>query len=59
MFIKRKGGRFFFFFVYKEKQKYYKERAKQENMFWISKLPLNTKSKEKGMTYVKPKEDNK
>lgn len=44
---------------YKEKQKYYKERAKQENVSWISKLPLNTKSKEKGMTYVKPKEEKK
>lgn len=44
---------------YKEKQKYYRERAKQEHVFWISKPPLYLKSKEKGRTYVKPKEENK
>lgn len=44
---------------YKEKQKYYKELAKQEKIFWISKPPLNLKSKEKGRTYVKPKEEKK
>lgn len=44
---------------YKDKQKFYKERAKQEKMFWISKLPENSKSKEKGRTYIKPKESDK
>ena len=59
MFIKRKDGIFLEFKDYKEKQKYYKELAKQERVFWISKPPLNLKSKEKGRTYVKPKEEKK
>ena len=41
---------------YKDKQKFYRERSKQEKMFHISKPPLNLKSKEKGYTYIKPKE---
>lgn len=44
---------------YKDKQKFYRERAKQEKVFWISKPPLNLNSKEKGRTYVKPKEEKK
>ena len=40
---------------YKDKQKFYRERAKQEKMFHISKPPLNLNSKEKGVTYIKPK----
>lgn len=42
---------------YKDKQKFYKERAKQEKVVWISKNPSYLKSKEKGRTYVKPKEN--
>ena len=45
---------------YKEKQAYYKNRAKQENMVWISKEPNFSKNKNtiiKGRTYVKPKEN--
>lgn len=44
---------------YKEKQQYFKERSKQENVIWISKLPKNSKSKEKGKTYINPKEAKK
>lgn len=44
---------------YKDKQKFYKERAKQEKMFWISKAALNLKIKDKGRTYIKPKEEKK
>lgn len=48
---------------YKEKQKYYRERAKQEKVFFISSEPLNPKHKrvglKKGITYVKPKGDDK
>ena len=42
---------------YKDEQKFYKELAKQEKVVWISKLPKNLNSKEKGRTYVKPKSD--
>lgn len=42
---------------YKDKQKFYKERAKQEKVIWYSKAPLRLKVKEKGRTYVKPKEN--
>ena len=45
---------------YKEKQAYYKNRAKQENMVWISIEPSFSKNKNtiiKGRTYVKPKEN--
>ena len=45
---------------YKEKQAYYKNRAKQENMVWVSKEPNFSKNKNtiiKGRTYVKPKEN--
>lgn len=44
---------------YKEKQKYYKERAKQQRNFFISTPPLYNNRKGvivKGETYVKPKE---
>ena len=44
---------------YKDKQKFYKERAKQEKMFFISKPPKILDKGEKGRTYVKPKEENK
>lgn len=45
---------------YKEKQAYYKQRAKQNTMVWVSKEP-DLKGKKnniiKGRTYVKPKEN--
>lgn len=45
---------------YKEKQKYYKERAKQSKLFWDSTGTINKGTKKKphfnGRTYVKPKE---
>lgn len=44
---------------YKDKQKFYKERAKQEKMFFISKPPKVLNKGEKGRTYVKPKEEEK
>ena len=48
---------------YKEKQKFYKARAKQENIFWISIDPIDYNKKrkgiKKGLTYVKPKESDK
>lgn len=44
---------------YKDKQKFYKERAKQQKVFWISKPPKFLDKGEKGRTYVKPKEENK
>ena len=48
---------------YKEKQKFYKARAKQETMFWISSAPINTQEKRKkirkGLTYIKPKGGDK
>ena len=40
---------------YKDKQKFYKIRSKQETNFWISKPPKTMK--DRGRTYVKPKED--
>lgn len=45
---------------YKEKQAYYKNRAKQKNMVWVSKEPNFSKNENtiiKGRTYVKPKEN--
>jgi len=46
---------------YKEKQKFYRARAKQENVVWISSEPINPRLKrkgiKKGLTYVKPKEE--
>lgn len=45
---------------YKEKQAYYKNRARQESMVWVSKEPNFSKNKTtiiKGRTYVKPKEN--
>lgn len=48
---------------YKEKQKYYKERAKQVKVVWTSSEPLTIQSKrsgiKKGLTYIKPKEGEK
>lgn len=47
---------------YKEKQKFYRELAKQEKMFFISSAPKNPKlglGLKKGRTYVKPKEEKK
>ena len=44
---------------YKDKQKFYRERAKQEKVVWISKPPKIIDKGEKGRTYVKPKENNK
>lgn len=50
---------------YKEKQKFFKERCKQNRQFWVSIMPNNTKNKAlkvkkdlliKGRTYIKPKE---
>ena len=42
---------------YKEKQSYYKERAKQEKMVWFSKEPNNPRKQRvgliKGRTYRK------
>lgn len=46
---------------YKEKQAYYKERAKQDKIIWVSSPPnvIKDRSKRiiKGSTYVKPKEE--
>lgn len=44
---------------YKDKQKFYRERAKQEKNFFISKPRTSLNIKGKGNTYVKPKENNK
>ena len=41
---------------YKEKQRYYKERAKKTNMIWVSKEPDYNDKKNtiiKGRTYIK------
>jgi hypothetical protein len=43
---------------YKEKQKYYKEKAKQSKMIWESSNGKNN-GIVKGRTYVKPKGDKK
>ena len=47
---------------YKEKQAYFKERAKQVKVLWNSQGTINYGTKEnpkvKGRTYVKPKEEN-
>ena len=47
---------------YKEKQTYYKQRAKQTKMFWFSAEPKDPNKKRvgliKGRTYIKPKEEN-
>lgn len=46
---------------YKEKQAYYKERAKQDKVIWVSTPPkiVTDRSKRiiKGSTYIKPKEE--
>lgn len=42
---------------YKEKQNYYKERAKQEKVLWVSKEPDYGNNKNtimKGRTYINP-----
>lgn len=47
---------------YKEKQAYYKNRAKQENMVWVSKEPNFSKNKStimKGRTYIKVEKGEK
>lgn len=47
---------------YKEKQTYYKQRAKQKKMFWFSKEPTNDRKKRvgliKGRTYIKKENEN-
>ena len=47
---------------YKEKQAYYKQRAKQEKMFWFSKEPADDRKKRvgliKGRTYIKKENEN-
>ena len=47
---------------YKEKQAYYKQRSKQEKMFWFSKEPIKKKKKRvgliKGRTYIKKENEN-
>lgn len=50
---------------YKEKQKYYRDKSKEEKYFFVSKMPNNLRHENgkavtqiiKGRTYVKPKED--
>ena len=49
---------------YKEKQKHYRDKQKEERFFWVSKMPNNLRHEDgkrvveivKGRTYVKPKE---
>lgn len=47
---------------YKEKQAYYKQRSKQEKMFWFSKEPIDDRKKRvgliKGRTYIKKENKN-
>lgn len=47
---------------YKEKQKYYRDKAKEFKVFWVSTGTINKGTKEKprfnGKTYIKPKGDN-
>lgn len=47
---------------YKEKQAYYKQRAKQEKTFWFSAEPKDPKMKRvgliKGRTYIKKENEN-
>jgi hypothetical protein len=44
---------------YKEKQKYYRDKAKEVKVFWVSTGTINKGTKEKprfnGKTYIKPK----
>lgn len=45
---------------YKEKQRYYAQKAKEESIVWESgKSHKNNNSLIKGRTYVKPKESEK
>ena len=45
---------------YKEKQKYYRDKAKEVKVFWVSTGTINKGTKEKprfnGKTYIKPKD---
>lgn len=47
---------------YKEKQAYYKQRAKQAKMFWFSAEPKDIRKKKvgliKGRTYIKKENEN-
>lgn len=51
---------------YKEKQKYYRDKQKEERFFWVSKMPNNLRHKDgkrvveivKGRTYVKKEQNN-
>lgn len=51
---------------YKEKQKYYRDKQKEEHFFWVSKMPNNLRHKDgkrvveivKGRTYVKKEQNN-
>ena len=47
---------------FREKQAYYKQRAKQEKMFWFSKEPTDDGKKRvgliKGRTYIKKENEN-
>ena len=47
---------------YKEKQAYYKQRAKQTKIFWFSAEPKDTRKKKvgliKGRTYIKKENKN-
>ena len=47
---------------FREKQTYYKQRAKQEKMFWFSKEPADDRKKRvgliKGRTYIKKENEN-
>lgn len=43
---------------YKEKQKYYKQKAKETKMFWFSKDSGKPNGIIKGRTYVKGEEKN-
>lgn len=47
---------------YKEKQAYYKQRSKQEKMFWFSKEPIDDRKKRvgliRGRTYIKKEDEN-
>lgn len=51
---------------YKEKQKHYRDKQKEERFFWVSKMPNNLRHKDgkrvveivKGRTYVKKEQNN-
>ncbi len=58
-----KGSETMEFKDYKEKQAYYKNRAKQQNMIWESSVPRMKNGEKnpliKGKTYINPKGGNK